>query len=156
MQTGLHGEACRQMEAESLPGLFRGSHSFSSMLDNGGTVAHHQLLVCHYHATHSQRPYSVNDMKGRGLLSRPCLDSCTDGHRSRSHLIAGHSQSTGRQEAFYDERGAGGAPWALWVCLCVFLNTPGGEGLRYDFFIFRNKQPLLFALKKHIIQVSEH
>ncbi|CAB1436664.1 unnamed protein product [Pleuronectes platessa] len=41
------------MEAGTLPGLFRGSHSFLSPLDNGGAVAHNQLLVCHYHAASS-------------------------------------------------------------------------------------------------------
>lgn len=54
------------MEAETLPGLFRGSHSFSGMLDNGGAVAHNQLLVCHYHAAYSLALYLVNDMKGKG------------------------------------------------------------------------------------------
>lgn len=54
------------MEAETLPGLFRGSHSFSGMLDNGGAVAHNQLLVCHYYAAYSLTLYLVNDMKGKG------------------------------------------------------------------------------------------
>lgn len=77
------------MEEETLPGLFRGSHSFSSTLDNGGAVAHKQLLVCYYHAADSHTLYLVNDIKGKGggveggriqVLLRPCLDQCTDGH----------------------------------------------------------------------------
>lgn len=48
VRVGFRGEICRQMEAELLPGLFRGSHSFSGMLDSRPTVDHHQGLVCYY------------------------------------------------------------------------------------------------------------
>lgn len=87
ISSGASWAPCRQMEAETLPGLFRGSHSLSSMVDNGGAVARNQLLVCHYHAASSHPLYLVNDMKRRGT---PCLDQCADGQQNWQHYITSH------------------------------------------------------------------
>lgn len=62
------GETGRQIEAEPLPGLYRGSHTFSSTLDNGGAVA--RLPLSRVRVSLGQ------DLRGRGL------DGRTDGRSS--------------------------------------------------------------------------
>lgn len=105
------------MEAETLPGLFRGSHSFSSMLDNGGAVAHNQQLVCHYHAAYSHTLYLVRDMKGKGApvmaffrpLHRWTLTLATLYHEPLSHRAEGRCSDI----HIYDERRV----WGVSVCV---------------------------------------